>query len=240
MVGLPESRKQAIYCAMGRTIAAATFWATFCLGTGAFLPAAAVRPTAVLKHFDSLAFNAIELAKIFGRLSDPSPIGSVLKTPNCHVAGVDTRRPCKWRSIFDHDDESLSRSQFSKRLAAAQLDWPTYYVANRQPLFLVPERQRHKFKLKGYLGNVAIDTPRVGDAKDGSAAISGRALKSIAEQPLEEEAVDSVFMALSHEEEKLTINHILAFIRYRSPLLRMVNWEAFLASLPVGPDDIPI
>ncbi|GBE62465.1 phosphopentomutase [Babesia ovata] len=214
------------------TIAVATYWATFCLGTGAFLSAAAVRPTAVLSHVNNLAFNAIELAKIFGRLADPSPIGSVLKTPNCNVVGVDTRRKCKWRSLFDHEDESLSRPQFSKRLAAAQLDWPTYYVANRQPLFLVPERQRHKFKLKGYLGN--------DDAKEGAAAISGRALKGIATQPLEEEAVDSVFMALSHEEDKLTINHILAFIRYRSPLLRMVNWETFLASLPVGPDDIPI
>ncbi|GIX64826.1 signal peptide containing protein [Babesia caballi] len=225
----------------------AAFFAGACvLGCSGVSPAAALtlaggaRPIAVFRRTGRLAFSAIELAKVFGRLADPSPIGSVLATPSSRLGGVDSRGQRKWRGLFLREDEQLDRVQFAKRLGAAQLEWPTYYVANRQPPFLVPEKQRHKFKLKGYLGHVVIDQHRAEDAKDGPLADFGRTLKSIARQPLDRGAVDSVFMALSHEEERLAVNHILAFIKYRSPLLQMVNWEAFLASLPVGPEDIPI
>ncbi|KAK1936429.1 hypothetical protein X943_003396 [Babesia divergens] len=225
--------------------------ALYCIGVAAVCVLALDRPSrsiAVARHTNTLAFSSVELAKvrlhihcitpfqIFGRLADPSPIGSVLATPTSKLASAKEKCKLKWHGMFKHDDEELSRSEFAKRLSKAPLSWPTYYVANRQPPFLVPEKQRHKFKIKGYLGHVALQSQRLENSSDVCATDE----KAIVKQPLADEALDSVFMALSNEEEKLTVNHILAFIKYRSPLLQMVNWEVFIASLPVGPEDIPI
>lgn len=213
--------------------------ALYCIGVAAVCVLALDRPfrsIAVARHTNTLAFSSVELAKIFGRLADPSPIGSVLATPTSKLASAKEKCKLKWHGMFKHDDEELSRSEFAKRLSKAPLSWPTYYVANRQPPFLVPEKQRHKFKIKGYLGHVALQSQRLENSSD----VCATGEKAIAKQPLADEALDSVFMALSNEEEKLTVNHILAFIKYRSPLLQMVNWEVFIASLPVGPEDIPI
>ncbi|KAK1442397.1 hypothetical protein BgAZ_404270 [Babesia gibsoni] len=198
----------------------------------------ASRSIANLRSAKAAAFSSIELAKIFGRLADHSTIGSVLATPTSKLTPSDSSGKRAWRGLFNSEEEELGRAEFVKRLANAPFTWPTYYVANRQPPFLVPEKQRHKFKLKGYLGHVALQLHKPEDSSNGE--LSNKTLKAHAKQPLAPEAVDSVFQALSHEEEKLTVNHIIAFIKYRSPLLQMVNWEGFIASLPVGPDDIPI
>ncbi|GFE55440.1 phosphopentomutase [Babesia ovis] len=196
-------------------------------------------PNSVRRAPYTLAFNSFELAKIFGRLADQSPIGSVLATPSCSNLSPEIQGRRKWHGIFEHDGEEIDRLQFLKRLSAIQLTWPRYYVANRQPPFLVPDKQRHKFRLKGYLGNVATDMQKPDDSTDrDSSAV--KCIRKIVKQPIDKEAADTVFVTLSHEEDKLTVNHIVAFIKYRSPLLQMVNWEAFIASLPVGPEDIPI
>ncbi|EDO05764.1 putative integral membrane protein [Babesia bovis T2Bo] len=193
----------------------------------------------VFQPADTLAFNSFELAKIFGRLTDQSPIGSVLATPTCSNLDANVQKRRKWHGIFEREDEEIDSNQFRSRLAATKLVWPTYYVANRQTPYLVPDKQRHKFKLKGYLGHVVptdlqkTNVPKEGDPRD-------QKVVNIGSQPLDKAAADTVFKALSHKDGKLTINHILAFIKYHSPLLEMVNWETFIASLPVGPDDIPV
>ncbi|ORM41262.1 uncharacterized protein BXIN_0845 [Babesia sp. Xinjiang] len=225
------------------TIAATSlcvFWFLALCPAGALAPERLGRAATAPGRTYALAFSAFELAKIFGRLADQSPIGSVLAAPTSRIVGVCTRGRRKWREIFVEEGEEIDRAQFVSRLSATGLTWPTYYVANRQPPFLVPEKQRHKFRLKGYLANVAGDLHKTDDLKGAESADVGRMLREVAVQPLDHDAAETVFMTLSHEENKLTVNHILAFIKYRSPLLQMVNWEAFLASLPVGPEDILI
>ncbi|EKX72666.1 signal peptide containing protein [Theileria equi strain WA] len=182
------------------------------------------------------AFQTLDLIKIFGRLSEPSLIGNVMAT-STSILGKNSQ--LTWKLLFKNDKEKINVADFKKRLTRIRFKWPKEYMTNKQLPFLIPLKSRSLFKIK--CKPIMVNPTLFSEI---SAGLCTRNYKAVGDhidaQRIDPESISATFKALSCEEEFLTVEHVLAYINYMSPLMEMVNWNSFISSLPVGPEDIKI
>ncbi|EAN31231.1 putative integral membrane protein [Theileria parva strain Muguga] len=187
-----------------------------------------------------LLFQTLDLIKIFGRISEVSLIGNVIPLSVDRLGNNFTVKKLRWKRLFKNKKEKLDLETFKERLYNCSFSWPSDYITNRTTPFLIPLKFRHKYKLKCKCFPVSMELyydikSRL--CKDGELITNKIINNYIQNQPIHINSIDSTFKALSGEEEELTLEHMIAYIKYRSPLIQMINWNSFISSLPVGPDD---
>ncbi|BAM41101.1 conserved hypothetical protein [Theileria orientalis strain Shintoku] len=186
-------------------------------------------------------FNFIQ---VFGRISEPSLIGSVIPSSKERLGSNSSVKKLKWKSLFENEAEKLSLDRFSERLNRCVFSWPLDYMTNRTAPFLIPLKFRNRFKIKckcfpiniGVYNELKAKVAEKLNVENANISIS-QLNQFIKSEPIDKESIESTFKALSGEENLLTLEHIMAYIHYRSPLVEMINWNCFISSLPVGPDD---
>ncbi|XP_955185.1 uncharacterized protein TA04835 [Theileria annulata] len=181
-----------------------------------------------IKNFNThLLFQTLDLIKIFGRISEISLIGNVIPL-NVERLGNLKIKNLKWKSIFKDKNEKLDLETFKNRLYNCSFTWPSDFITNQTTPFLIPLKFRHKYKLKCKCFPVNMEM-----YYDIKSKLNKDTLNNyIQNLPIHINSIDSTFKALSGEEEKLTIEHIIEYINYHSPLIQMINWNTFISSLP--------
>ncbi|UKK01204.2 hypothetical protein MACK_002017 [Theileria orientalis] len=86
--------------------------------------------------------------QVFGRISEPSLIGSVIPSSKERLGSNSGVKKLKWKSLFENESEKLNLDKFSERLNRCVFSWPLDYMANRTAPFLIPLKFRNKFKIK--------------------------------------------------------------------------------------------